>query len=230
MQVSISLQLSLKEKQSLVMLLKDYSNVFNREASVTAGISSNTLWAFFLHLDKKHVEFSRCCGRRRDERKGGRTHHSSAAGTLKSRALWRHGGQGGSKGVMERLDRVEQSMEGSKVCGRPVEELHGWMFPNPRSLVKGCQELDNFMWHMEQYFEGLTCEAKGGSSLQLYGWATIVGISRTPTTGIQDIASSPPETLMDYRQGESSNSKRMIMADGEEMKFHFEARIIRGSL
>ncbi|KAF3453096.1 hypothetical protein FNV43_RR03530 [Rhamnella rubrinervis] len=56
------------------------------------------------------------------------------------------------------------------------------------------------------------------------------GHLRTPTAGIQDIATaSPAETLMDYRQGESSNSKpRDDHGGGEETKFHkgAKARII----
>ncbi|KAF3440816.1 hypothetical protein FNV43_RR19102 [Rhamnella rubrinervis] len=103
-----------------------------------------------------------------------------------------HGGQGGRRdgkvgscgakhgglSVLETLMKVQmeelkEETRGLALCMQLVVpsplnmRFHsGWMFPNPRSLVaRDAKELDNFMWHMERYFEGLNMhdEAKGGS-------------------------------------------------------------------
>ncbi|KAF3434685.1 hypothetical protein FNV43_RR21770 [Rhamnella rubrinervis] len=68
---------------------------------------------------EEHDVFIRGCGRRRDEGKGGRTHHSKRRRDAQSHEpLWRPRWQVEvSADVMERLDRVEQSMEGSGRVG-----------------------------------------------------------------------------------------------------------------
>ncbi|KAF3450650.1 hypothetical protein FNV43_RR06739 [Rhamnella rubrinervis] len=79
---------------------------------------------------EEHDVFVRGCGRRRDEGKGGRTHHSGETRTLSHERMEATVAkvEVAVADVMERLDRVEQSMEGLE--GRvddQVEELHGNM-------------------------------------------------------------------------------------------------------
>ncbi|KAF3447692.1 hypothetical protein FNV43_RR08395 [Rhamnella rubrinervis] len=118
--------------------------------------------------------------------------------------LKRRGGNFVGLGVMQGLQLVVPS---------PLNIListPGWM--KDEEMRKGTciinswedlkHELKKQFYHNESRY--MTKENEGVKAHKLHS---------TPTTGIQDIATAHRETLMDYRQGESSNSSRgMIMA------------------